>query len=64
MKQKQRQAIYALAGAVGALLVAVGVLDSDLLGPVLAVVAGLLAVVGSLTAARHITPDDPPEVDQ
>ena len=64
MKKVQRQAVYALAGAVGALLVAVGVLDSDLLGPVLAVVAGLLAVVGSLTAARHITPDGTPADDE
>ena len=58
MRKAQRQALYALAGAVGALLVAVGLLDPDLLGPVLAVVAGVLGVLGSFTASRHIS-DDP-----
>lgn len=62
MKKVQRQAVYALAAAVGTVLVAVGVLNDDLLGPVLAVVSGLLMVIGSFTANRHITPDPEEEV--
>ena len=61
MSAKQRTAIYGLAGAIGALLVAVGLLDPDLLGPVLAVVSGALTVAGSFVAVRNITPDEDPD---
>ena len=61
MNANQRRAVYAVAVAVIALMVARRLVTAEEAPLWLALIAALLTLPAPVTALKHITPDDPQE---